>query len=106
MVRAPMSVNGLNPTRTVLDNGVTVLTKETRRTPAVTLVVTVRAGSICDPEEEPGAMYLLSRVLDRGTSTRSAADIAEDLDNRGISLTTTVTRHLFSLACTCLAGDF
>ena len=102
----PGGPGGIDPTRTVLSNGVTVIAKETRRTPAVTLLVTVRAGSICDPDEEPGAMHLLSRVIDRGTSTRSADEIAEDLDNRGISLTTTVTRHLFSLACTCLARDF
>ena len=32
--------------------------------------------------------------------------IAEELDSRGITLTVTVTRHLFSLVCTCLAEDF
>ena len=37
--------------------------------------------------------WLLSRVIDRGTATRSAADIAEELDSRGITLTIIVTRH-------------
>jgi zinc protease len=97
---------GLNPTRTTLANGVSVIAKETRRTPAATILVSVRAGSVCDPDEQPGAMHLMSRVIDRGTTTRSASDIAEDLDNRGISLTTSVTRHLFSIGCTCLADDF
>jgi zinc protease len=54
----------------------------------------------------PGLEWLLSRVLDRGTASRSAGDIAEELDSRGITLTTTVTRHLFSLLCTCLSDDF
>jgi zinc protease len=49
---------------------------------------------------------LLSRVIDRGTATRSALEIADELDNRGISLTIAVTRHVFSLVCTCLAEDF
>jgi len=49
---------------------------------------------------------LLSRVIDRGTTARSAGEIAEELDSRGIALTTTVGRHLFSLVCTCLAEDF
>jgi hypothetical protein len=35
-----------------------------------------------------------------------AADIAEELDSRGITLSIGVTRHLFSLVCTCLADDF
>ena len=101
-----MTGRGLEPARTVLDNGVVVIAKETRKMPAITISLALHAGSICDPLDGPGAMHLLSRVIDRGTATRSAADIAEDLDNRGISLTTIVTRHLFSLTCTCLAEDF
>jgi len=98
--------SGLAPARAVLDNGVVVLTKETKTTPAVTISLAVRAGSVCDPVDAPGAMSLLSRVIDRGTAVRSASEIAEELDSRGIALTTTVGRHLFSLVCTCLAEDF
>ena len=75
-------------------------------TPAVSISLAMRAGSICDPPGLPGMTWLLSRVIDRGTATRSAADIAEELDGRGITLTIAVTRHLFSLVCTCLADDF
>jgi zinc protease len=74
--------------------------------PAVAINLAVHAGSIADPAGLPGATWLLSRVLDRGTATRSAADIAEELDSRGITLTITVTRHLFSLVCACLTDDF
>jgi len=97
---------GLEPTRLTLDNGLVVLTRRTRTTPAVTINIAVKAGSICDPPDAPGAMYLLSRVIDRGTANRSADDIAENLDSRGISLAVTVSRHLFSFICTCLADDF
>ena len=96
---------GLAPARTVLPNGTVLLVKETRKTPAVSLSVVMRAGSICDPADAPGASYLLSRVIDRGTTTRSGAAIADELDNRGISLNTFLTRHLFSLVCTCLTED-
>lgn len=96
----------LAPTRTVLDNGAVLLTKPTQTMPAVAINLAVRAGSIADPAGLPGATWLLSRVLDRGTATRSAADIAEELDSRGITLTITVTRHLFSLVCACLTDDF
>ena len=100
------STRGLNPARTVLDNGAVLLTKATHTTPAVAMNLAMRAGSIADPAGLPGTTWLLSRVIDRGTATRAAADIAEQLDSRGITLTITVTRHLFSLVCTCLADDF
>jgi zinc protease len=97
---------GLEPARTVLDNGAVLLTKTTHTTPAVTINLALRAGSAGDPAGLPGVTWLLSRVIDRGTATHSAADIAEELDSRGITLSIGVTRHLFSMVCTCLADDF
>jgi zinc protease len=97
---------GLRPIRTELDNGVVILAKRTRKTPAVTLNLTLRAGAASDPPEATGAVHLLARVIDRGTERRSAHDIATELDNRGISLTVTAGRHIFTLSCTCLADDF
>jgi zinc protease len=96
----------LDPVRASLDNGVVVLARHTRKTPAVTLNLAMRAGSVCDVPEAPGGMFLLSRVIDRGTTSRSAADIADDIDSLGISLTITVTRHLFSIVSSCLVEDF
>src|SRR3954449_7203126 len=101
-----LSAAGLAPSRTVLENGAVLITKSTHTTPAVTISLAVRAGSVADPPGRPGTVWLLSRVIDRGTTTRSAADIAEELDSRGITLVITVTRHLFSLGCRCLAEDF
>jgi zinc protease len=96
----------LNPVRTTLENGAALLVKQTTMTPAVAISLSMRAGSIADPPGQAGLTWLLSRVIDRGTATRSAADIAEDLDSRGITLSILVTRHLFTLVCTCLADDF
>src|SRR5436853_7629957 len=93
---------GLSPTRATLGNGLVVLVKETRKTPAVSINLAVRAGSVCDPVDAPGAIHLLARVIDRGTATRSAEDIAEELDSRGVTLNVLVTSQLMSLVCTCL----
>ena len=101
-----MPLRGLDPSRTTLANGVVLLAKQTQTTPAVSINLAVRAGSASDPAGRPGLTWLLSRVLDRGTASRSGAEIAEALDSRGITLTIAVTRHLFSLVCTCLADDF
>src|SRR3954470_20816093 len=96
----------LNPVRAALPNGAVLLAKQTTTTPAVAINLAIRAGSAADPAGQPGLTWLLSRVLDRGTAARSAAEIAEELDSRGITLTILVTRHLFTLVCTCLADDF
>ena len=105
VVQSASTRSGLNPARTRLDNGLVLLAKRTSTTPAVAINLAIRAGSASDPAGRPGLTWLLSRVIDRGTATRSAADIAEELDSRGITLTIAVTRHLFSLVCTCLADD-
>jgi zinc protease len=104
--RSPASGAGLAPIRTVLGNDAVFLTKETTTTPAVAISLAMRAGSAADPPGAEGAMWLLSRVIDRGTEARTASQIAEDLDGRGITLSISVTRHLFSVVCTCLSEDF
>jgi zinc protease len=97
---------GLNPTRVVLPNGVVITAKQTRKTPAVAISLAIRAGAIVDPGDAAGASFLLSRVLDRGTTSRSGSEIVDALENRGVSLSLSVTRQLFSLTCTCLSEDF
>lgn len=97
---------GLNPTRVGLPNGVVVTAKQTRKTPAVAINLAMRAGAIVDPGDGAGASFLLSRVLDRGTTGRSGSAIVEALENRGVSLSLSVTRQLLSLTCTCLSEDF
>src|SRR5436305_1973632 len=103
---ATIAGRGLAPSRVTLGNGLTVIAKNTTRTPAVSINLAMRSGSECDPDLLPGGMNLLARVIDRGTAARSAADIAEPLDSRGISFSVAVSRHLFTLFCTCLAEDF
>jgi len=89
-----------------LDNGVVLLMKQTTTTPAVAINLAMRTGSIADPAAAPGTAWLLSRLIDRGSVSRTAADIAEDLDGRGVTLTMTVSRHVMSVVCRTLAGDF
>jgi zinc protease len=97
---------GLAPVRQLLADGVAVITKQTSVTPAVTLSVSVRAGTIVDPLSAGGLSHFVSRTIDRGTETRDADAIAEELDVRGVSLAVSVNRHVLSLVCTCLAEDF
>jgi zinc protease len=97
---------GLAPTRTVLPGGLRVIAKQARTTPAVTIHASVRAGSLFDPQDGIGLAHFVSRVIDRGTGRRTADDIAEELDSRGVALTVSPTRHAINTVCTCLAEDF
>jgi zinc protease len=97
---------GLAPFRRALSNGLIVLSKRTPVTPAVTISASIQAGAAFDPPSLGGVAHFVSKTIDRGTATRSADQIAEELDSRGVSLTTTVTRQVLSLTCTCLVEDF
>jgi zinc protease len=96
----------LDPLRLTLANGMAVLAKETRTTPAVTILAGVRAGTFFDPDGREGTAALVARVLDRGTRTRSGAEIADELDGRGASLSVAAGRHQITVSATCLTEDF
>jgi len=96
---------GLAPVRAVLDNGANVTAKRSTTTPAVTIHTGFLAGSVYDPPAHAGLAHFVSRTIDRGTATRPAGVIAEELDRRGVSLSTMVNRHATALICTCLIED-
>ena len=97
--------SGLAPVRMRLDHGLTLLVQETRTQPAVSISAAVSAGSAADPPGGEGTACLLSRLLDRGAGGRSAGEIADLLDLRGVSPVVGVTRHTTTVACDCLAED-
>ena len=96
---------GLAPARAILGNGAIVTAKHSPTTPAVTVHLGFLAGSIYDPSAAAGLAHFVSRTIDRGTTTRPASVIAEQLDSRGVTLSTFLNRHVLSLICTCLVED-
>lgn len=96
----------LAPLRERFPNGATVLVNEARTTPAVTLSLSLEAGSLFDPADKLGLAHFLGRVIDRGTARRTGDEISETLDLRGVSLGVHVTRHRLALSCSCLSEDF
>lgn len=97
---------GLSPVRAVLDNGTVVIVQETATAPAVTISASFLAGAVYDPDGQPGLAYLTSKVLDHGTERRTGDIIAEELDDRGVVLKVSASRHTFTIVATCLAEDF
>lgn len=102
----PTLARGLSPVRDVLPNRLVAIGQQNVAAPAVAITVALCAGSFRDPETLPGLAYLTSLVIDRGTHFRSADAIAEELDDRGVSLRVSTSRHTVTIGCTCLSEDF
>ena len=66
-----------NVTVTKLPNGLTVWRVPRPGFPKVALTLAVRGGRAYDPKDQPGVSDLLMAVMDQGTKTRSARQIAE-----------------------------
>jgi zinc protease len=66
-----------------LANGLQVIAVSHHEQPAVTLRLLVRAGAAQDPPSKPGTAALAASLLDQGTTTRSAEQIATSIDSIG-----------------------
>ena len=89
---------GLAPARRLLSNGATLIAQHTATHAAVTLVASVPAGSGFDPDALLGLAHFTARAIDRGTETRTPDALAEAFDARGVSLSTSASRHLLTLS--------
>jgi zinc protease len=77
-----------------LPNGLRVVVVLHHEQPAVSLRLVVRAGALQDPPEKAGLAALAAALLDQGTATRSAQQIADTIDFIGGALTTGAGRDL------------
>ena len=96
---------GLAPVRQVLDNQTVVIAKHSPATPAVTIHASLAAGSIYDPPGANGLAHFVSKMIERGTTSMTGDEIAEQLENRGVALAVSVNRHALQLVLTCLVDD-
>jgi zinc protease len=71
-----------------LGNGLQVVAVSHHEQPAVSLRLIVRAGAAQDPDDKPGVAELAAALLDQGTATKSAEQIADAIDSIGGALGT------------------
>jgi zinc protease len=71
---------------TQLANGLQLFVVERHDLPKVALTVATRAGGLADPPGKEGVANLTMRTIDRGTKTRSALQIEDQLGDLGTSL--------------------
>ncbi|MFL6276819.1 MAG: M16 family metallopeptidase [Blastocatellia bacterium] len=74
--------------RLELANGLVVLLSENHGTPAVAFKAVVAAGSRYETDEQAGLASLVGEMIDEGTTTRSARQIAETIEAVGGKLGT------------------
>ncbi|HET7217867.1 MAG TPA: pitrilysin family protein [Vicinamibacterales bacterium] len=80
-----------------LPNGLQVIAVSHHEQPAVSLRLIVRAGGARDPEGKSGVATLLAALLDQGTTTKSAEQIASSIDSIGGLIGTGATSDLTSI---------
>ena len=79
--------------RTVLSNGLTVLSEHMPGVRSVAFGAWVRSASLHEPRDRMGVSHLLEHMVFKGTDTRSAKDIALSLEILGGSLDAYTSRE-------------
>src|SRR5271170_5279687 len=74
-------------TASKLDNGLTVWLISSPGFPLIALNLAVRGGFASDPPDRPGISRLLAKTLAQGTVTRSAKQVAQEIQAAGGDLT-------------------
>jgi len=75
-------------TQTKLSNGLTLLLLEQHKLPTVSLALWIKTEALADPKDMPGLAKFTADMLHEGTSHRSSAQLAAEVDEIGGTLNT------------------
>ncbi len=89
-----------------LANGLRLLVKEDHRLPFVEFRLAFNGGLLAETTRNSGITSLLARMLVKGTSTRSAEQIAIEIESLGGSLEPYAGNHSFGLSAEVMRDDF
>ena len=94
------------PSSFTLSNGLTVLLNERPGLPVASAALVVKSGSGANPSGKPGLANFTAAMLDEGTTTRSALQIANEVAQLGGSLTTSSSVDSIQASASSLARTF
>jgi zinc protease len=94
------------PSSFQLSNGLTVLLNERPGLPIVSASLVVKTGSGANPADKPGLANFTATMLDQGTATRSAQQIADQVAQLGGSLGTSSTMDGTQITAASLRRNF
>jgi zinc protease len=89
-----------------LPNGLRLLLKQDHRLPFIEFRAVFKGGVLAETERDNGITQLMSRMLLKGTSTRSAEDIAGEIESVGGSIDSYGGNNSFGLNAEVMSGDF
>lgn len=89
-----------------LPNGLQVIAVSHHEQPAVSLRLIVRAGSAQEPDAKPGLASLASTLLDQGTTTKTAEQVAQSIDSIGGAMGVGSGSDLTSIFAAVMKGSF
>ncbi len=99
------AVNIPPSTSVTLDNGLKVVMMEYHRLPIVEMRLTIGGGTSLDPDSLTGLAGMTAELLRQGTATRTATQIAEQVDFIGATLGTGADDDFFSISTEFLTKD-
>lgn len=85
-----------------LANGLTVLVAEQRTFPVLTVDLVLDAGGLAEPPAHAGVAAMTAALLESGAGSRDAEEIAERVDDLGLSLDSGVSWDTGQAGFTCL----
>jgi zinc protease len=94
------------PVSAKLANGMTLILSERHGLPIVAANVVLRTGSDANPLDKPGMANFVAAMLDEGTATRSALQIADDVARLGASLGTGSSMDATTISSRSLTKNF
>lgn len=89
----------------VLPNGLRLLVREDARLPLVSIYSTFRGGLLAETSQTNGVTKLMARAMLKGTKTRTAAQIAEQIEDVGGSIGADAGNNSFSISAEVMKPD-
>src|SRR5204863_5999663 len=87
-------------------NGLRLLIKEDHRLPFVEFRTVFKGGVLAETAENNGVTQLTGKLLLKGTQTRSAEDIANQIESVGGSIDSYGGNNSFGVNAEVMSGDF
>jgi zinc protease len=94
------------PESAQLSNGLTLVLSPRRGLPIVASTLVIRTGSDSNPIDTPGLANFTAAMLDEGTTTRNALQIADEVAQLGASLGTNSTMDASTISTRALKKNF
>ena len=94
------------PASATLPNGLTLILNERRGLPIVAANLVIRTGSDANPLDKSGLANFVAAMLDEGTATRGAPQIADETAHLGATLTTGSTMDATTVSARSLSKNF